>query len=152
MCLKTKQEYNMSTAKKGDTVRVHYTGKLTDETIFDSSRERDPIEFTVGAGQMIKGFDQAVEGMKVGESKKVEIPSAEAYGERSDEAMIEVEKAQLPPNMEPQVGMQLEATSQDGRRQVLVIEEVKEETVVLDANHPLAGKELIFDIELVEVV
>lgn len=141
----------MSKAKKGDKVKVHYTGKLTDETVFDSSREREPLEFTVGAGQMIKGFDQAVEGMAVGENKKVEIPSAEAYGERSEEALIEVDKAQLPANMEPEVGMQLEATSQDGQRQVLVIHEVKEEKVVLDSNHPLAGKELIFEIELVEV-
>jgi len=141
----------MSVAKKGDKVKVHYTGKLKDDTVFDSSREREPLEFTVGSGQMIKGFDLAVEGMKVGENKQVEIPSAEAYGERSPEAMIEVEKTQLPPNMEPEKGMQLEATSQDGRRQVLIIEEVKETTVVLDANHPLAGKELIFDIELVEV-
>ncbi len=141
----------MSVAKKGDKVKVHYTGKLTDDTIFDSSREREPLEFTLGSGQMIKGFDQAVEGMKVGENKKVEIPSTEAYGERSADAMIEVEKSQLPANMEPAKGMQLEATSQDGRRQILVIEEVKESTVILDANHPLAGKELIFDIELVEV-
>lgn len=141
----------MSVAKKGDKVRVHYTGTLTDNTVFDSSREREPLEFTVGAGQMIKGFDQAVEGMKVGESKKVEIASADAYGERSQEAMLEVDKSQLPANMEPQKGMQLEATSQDGRRQILIIEEVKDSTVVLDANHPLAGKDLIFDIELVEV-
>jgi peptidylprolyl isomerase len=141
----------MAKAKKGDKVKVHYTGKLTDDTVFDSSREREPLEFTIGAGQMIKGFDAAVEGMEVGESKKVEIPSAEAYGERSDEAMIEVDKSQLPKDMNPEKGMQLEATSQDGRRQILIIHEVKEEKVVLDANHPLAGKELVFDIELVEV-
>jgi len=141
----------MAKVKKGDKVKVHYTGKLTDETVFDSSREREPLEFTVGAGQMIKGFDAAVEGMEVGDSKKVEIPSAEAYGERSDEALIEVDKNQLPEGMKAEKGMQLEATSQDGNKQVLVIHEVKEEKVVLDANHPLAGKELIFDIELVEV-
>jgi len=141
----------MAKVKKGDKVKVHYTGKLTDETVFDSSREREPLEFTVGAGQMIKGFDAAVEGMEVGDSKKVEIPSAEAYGERSDEALIEVDKSQLPEGMKAEKGMQLEATSQDGNKQVLVIHEVKEEKVVLDANHPLAGKELIFDIELVEV-
>jgi len=141
----------MATAKKGDKVKVHYTGKLTDDTVFDSSREREPLEFTLGEGQMIKGFDQAVEGMEVGENKKVEIPSAEAYGERSDEALIEVEKTQLPKDMTPEKGMQLEATSQDGRRQILIIHDVKEEKVVLDANHPLAGKELVFDIELVEV-
>lgn len=141
----------MAKAKKGDKVKVHYTGKLTDDTVFDSSKERGPLEFELGSGQMIKGFDSAVEGMEVGENKKVEIPSAEAYGDRTDEALIEVEKTQLPDNMEPKEGMQLEATTQDGRRQILVIHEVKEEKVVLDSNHPLAGKDLVFDIELVEV-
>lgn len=143
----------MSKAEKGKTVKVHYTGTLNDEnkTLFDSSREREPLEFTLGAGQMIQGFDNAVEGMKVGESKKVEVPMDEAYGPRKDEAIISVSKTQLPEGMEPQVGMQLEATQQDGRKQLLVVADVKEEEVVLDANHPLAGKDLIFDIELVDV-
>ncbi|WP_224482914.1 FKBP-type peptidyl-prolyl cis-trans isomerase [Robertkochia aurantiaca] len=141
----------MSEAKKGSKVKVHYTGKLTDDTVFDSSREREPIEFEVGAGQMIEGFDVAVNGMKVGESKKVTIPADKAYGPRVDEAIFTVPKTQLPEGMEPQVGMQLEARQQDGRRQILLIQEVKEEDVVLDANHPLAGKDLVFDIELVEV-
>ena len=143
----------MSKAEKGSTVKVHYTGTLNDEnnTLFDSSREREPLEFTVGAGQMIQGFDNAVEGMQVGESKKVEIPVDQAYGPRRDEAMITVSKTQLPQGMEPQVGMQLEATQQDGRKQLLVVADIKEEDVVLDANHPLAGKDLVFDIELVEV-
>ncbi|MEX2379190.1 MAG: peptidylprolyl isomerase [Vicingaceae bacterium] len=143
----------MSKAEKGKTVKVHYTGTLNDEnkTLFDSSREREPLEFTLGAGQMIQGFDNAVEGMAVGESKKVEIPMDEAYGPRKDEAIISVSKTQLPEGMEPQVGMQLEATQQDGRKQLLVVADVKEEDVVLDANHPLAGKDLVFDIELVDV-
>lgn len=143
----------MSKAEKGKTVKVHYTGTLNDEnkTLFDSSREREPLEFTLGAGQMIQGFDNAVEGMAVGESKKVEIPMDEAYGPRKDEAIISVSKTQLPEGMEPQVGMQLEATQQDGRKQLLVVADVKEEEVVLDANHPLAGKDLVFDIELVDV-
>ncbi|MAC96234.1 MAG: peptidylprolyl isomerase [Flavobacteriales bacterium] len=143
----------MSKAEKGSTVKVHYTGTLTDEnnTMFDSSREREPLEFTVGAGQMIQGFDNAVEGMAVGDSKKVTIPMDEAYGPRRDEAMLTVSKTQLPQGMEPQVGMQLEATQEDGRKQLLVVADVKEEDVVLDANHPLAGKDLVFDIELVEV-
>lgn len=143
----------MSKAEKGKTVKVHYTGTLNDEnkTLFDSSREREPLEFTLGAGQMIQGFDNAVEGMAVGESKKVEVPMDEAYGPRKDEAIISVSKTQLPEGMEPQVGMQLEATQQDGRKQLLVVADVKEEEVVLDANHPLAGKDLVFDIELVDV-
>jgi peptidylprolyl isomerase len=141
----------MSQAEKGSTVKVHYTGTLTDETIFDSSRQREPIEFEVGAGQMIAGFDAAVQGMKVGDTKKINIPSAEAYGPVNEEAMIKVAKDQLPEGMKPEIGMQLEATQQDGRTQVLVVAEVMEEEVVLDANHPLAGKDLVFDIEMVEV-
>ena len=141
----------MSQAKKGNKVKVHYTGTLTDETIFDSSRERGPIEFEVGAGQMITGFDAAVEGMKVGESKKVNIPANEAYGPKNEEAMIKVAKDQLPEGMNPEIGMQLEATQQDGRTQVLVVGEVMENEVVLDANHPLAGKDLVFDIEMMEI-
>jgi len=141
----------MSKAEKGSTVKVHYTGKLKDDTVFDNSLEREPLEFTVGAGQMIQGFDNAVEGMSIGEKKKVEIPMNEAYGPKSDEAMITVNKTQLPEGMEPAEGMQLEATQEDGRKQLLVVAEVKEEEVVLDANHPLAGKDLVFDIELVAV-
>ncbi|MFB1022714.1 MAG: peptidylprolyl isomerase [Vicingaceae bacterium] len=141
----------MSQAEKGNTVKVHYTGTLSDETIFDSSREREPIEFTVGEGQMIAGFDAAVQGMKVGEAKKVTIPSAEAYGPKSEEAMVKVPKEQLPEGMKPEIGMQLEATGEDGKSQVLVVAEVMESEVILDANHPLAGKDLVFDIEMMEI-
>lgn len=141
----------MSQAEKGNKVKVHYTGTLTDETIFDSSREREPIEFEVGAGQMIAGFDAAVQGMKVGESKKINIPSTEAYGPVNEEAMIKVAKEQLPEGMKPEIGMQLEAAQEDGRTQVLVVAEVLETEVVLDANHPLAGKDLVFDIEMMEI-
>ena len=141
----------MSQAEKGNTVKVHYTGTLSDETIFDSSREREPIEFTVGEGQMIAGFDAAVQGMKVGEAKKVTIPSAEAYGPKSEEAMVKVPKEQLPEGMNPEIGMQLEATGEDGKSQVLVVAEVMETEVILDANHPLAGKDLVFDIEMMEI-
>lgn len=141
----------MSQATKGSKVKVHYTGTLTDKTVFDSSKNREPLEFTVGAGQMIEGFDAAVDGMKVGESKQVTIPSEKAYGPKREEAMITVPKAQMPEGMPLEPGAQVEARQQDGRTQVLVIAEVKDEEVVLDANHPLAGKDLIFDIELVEV-
>ena len=117
----------MSQATKGNKVKVHYTGTLTDKTVFDSSREREPLEFTIGAGQMIPGFDDAVEGMTVGETKNVEIPSDKAYGPRKDEAMVSVSKTQLPEGMTPEVGMQLEATQQDGRKQVLVVAKVEDE-------------------------
>lgn len=141
----------MSQAKEGNTVKVHYTGKLNNDQVFDSSRERDPLEFTIGAGQMIQGFDKAVNGMSVGENKQVTIPSAEAYGERNEEAVFKLPKTQLPQDLEPKAGMQLEANREDGQRQMLLIVDVEEEEVVLDANHPLAGQDLIFDIELVEV-
>lgn len=141
----------MSEAKKGSVVKVHYTGKLTDETIFDSSREREALEFTVGSGQMILGFDEAVLGMKIGESKQVSIAAKDAYGDVKEEAFITVSKNELPEGLEPQVGMQLEASDPNGGRQILILKEIKEEQVVLDANHPLAGKDLIFDIELMEV-
>lgn len=141
----------MSTAKKGDTVKVHYTGKLIDDTVFDSSRDRDPLEFTVGAGQMIEGFDKAVEGMEKGESKKVEIPSDKAYGGKREDMVVKIEKNQLPADIKPEVGMQLQATQQDGQTQILTIAEVEESHVVLDGNHPLAGKDLVFDIELMEI-
>jgi len=141
----------MSKVIKGNNVKVHYTGTLEDKTVFDSSREREPLEFTVGAGQMIAGFDKAVEGMQIGESKEVTIPAKEAYVKRQDEAIISVPKTQLPEGLEAKEGMQLEAASPDGRKQLLVITEVKEEEVVLDGNHPLAGKDLTFDIELMEI-
>lgn len=141
----------MSQATKGSKVKVHYTGTLTDETVFDSSREREPIEFTLGEGQMIEGFDVAVDGMTVGESKKVTIPAEKAYGPVNPDALFNVPKEKMPEGLELQKGMQLEATQADGSTQILQIAEVKETEVVLDANHPLAGKDLIFDIELVEV-
>ncbi len=141
----------MSQAEKGSKVKVHYTGTLTDKTVFDSSREREPLEFTVGAGQMIKGFDAAVDGMSIGESKTVTIPADEAYGPHNEEAMVKVAKTQLPEGLDPQVGLQLEATQPTGQKQVLTIAEVLENEVVLDGNHPLAGKDLVFDIELMEI-
>ncbi|NIJ45521.1 peptidylprolyl isomerase [Wenyingzhuangia heitensis] len=141
----------MSQAKEGSTVKVHYTGKLNNDQVFDSSREREPLEFTVGAGQMIQGFDQAVNGMSVGDNKQVTIVAEEAYGARNEDAVFKLPKTQLPAELEPQVGMQLEASREDGQTQMLVIVGLEEEEVVLDANHPLAGQDLNFDIELVEV-
>jgi peptidylprolyl isomerase len=143
----------MEQAKNGDLVRVHYTGKLTNGEQFDSSAGREPLEFTVGAGQMIKGFDAAMPGMAVGDKKTINIPPHEAYGERTEEAMIEFPKANIPPDMVPQLqpGMQLTLSNQQGQPVPVIVAEIKEEVVILDANHFLAGQELVFDIELVSI-
>ena len=140
----------METAKTGDRVRVHYTGILEDGSVFDSSTGRDPLEFTVGSGQVIPGFDQAVAGMKPGDERKVTIPAAEAYGSRRDDLVIEVERERLPDNLDPQIGQQLQL-SQEGQSFVVRIAEVSEESVTLDANHPLAGEDLTFELQLVEI-
>ena len=141
----------MSVAKNGDKVKVHYTGRLTDGEKFDSSAGREPLAFTVGAGQMIKGFDAAIPGMAIGDKKTVNIPAAEAYGERNEENIIEFPKANVPAGMEIKEGMELQLTSQQGYPMPVVVTEVKEDVIVMDANHRLAGKELVFDIELVEI-
>jgi len=141
----------MSTAKKGDKVKVHYTGKLTDGTVFDSSLEREPIEFELGSGQMIAGFDKAVDGMNIGDKKTAEIPSAEAYGDKRDDMMVPVPNDKVPEDIKPEVGMQLSMQQPDGQAVPVVIAEVNDDNIVLDANHPLAGKDLSFEIELVEI-
>lgn len=142
----------MTAAKEGDTVQVHYTGTLTDGSEFDSSRKRnEPIQFTLGQGQMIAGFEKAVDGMSVGESKQVNIPSQEAYGEVKKEMIMEVAKTDFPPDITPTEGQQLAVNTQ-GQQVPVTITEIKGDKVVLDANHPLAGKDLVFDIELVEIV
>lgn len=142
----------MSKVKEGDTVKVHYTGKLEDGTVFDSSRDRDPLEVTIGEGKLIPGFENAVKGMSVGENTTVDITSDDAYGERRDDLELEVSKSDLPENIEPEVGMQLQMQRQeDGQAIPVQITKVTEEFVTLDANHPLAGKDLTFDIELVDI-
>lgn len=141
----------MTEAKSGDTVKVHYTGKLQDGTQFDSSVGSDPLEFTIGAGQLIAGFDNGVVGMTVGDKKTVTIPAAEAYGERNEELIVDIEKSQLPPEADPQVGLMLQSQQPDGNLINLMIIEVTDTSVKVDANPPLAGETLIFDIELVEV-
>ncbi len=141
----------MSEAKKGDKVKVHYTGKLHDGSIFDSSVNREPLEFEVGAGMMIAGFDSAVNGMKIGEKKTADIPAAEAYGDKNEEMIISVPKAQLPPDLEPAVGQQLSMQQPNGQAIPVVVSKVEEDAVEIDANHPLAGKDLIFEIELVSI-
>jgi peptidylprolyl isomerase len=141
----------MQEVKNGDKIKVHYHGKLRSGETFDSSQGREPLEFTVGSGQVIKGFDEGVKGMKVGEKKTVEIPVQEAYGEKQQEMMIEFPKDQFPPDMKPEVGMQLMMTNGSGQNFPVTVAEVKENSVVLDANHPLAGQDLIFDLELVSI-
>lgn len=142
----------MGQVKEGDKVRVHYTGKLTNGEQFDSSVGKDPLEFTVGAGQMIKGFDAAMPGMNVGEKKTISIAPEDGYGEKSEEAIIEFPKENVPADMKLEPGMPLTLSNQEGQPVPVVVVEVKDDVIVLDANHFLAGEELIFDIELVEIV
>jgi peptidylprolyl isomerase len=141
----------MQQVKTGDVVKVHYTGKLTSGEQFDSSEGREPLEFTVGAGMMIKGFDAAMPGMSLGEKKTISIAPEDAYGARSEEAIISFPKEQVPAEMKIETGMTLTLTNQMGQPVPVVVVEVKEDLIVLDANHFLAGQTLIFDIELVEI-
>jgi len=135
------------------TAKVHYTGTLADGTVFDSSRERDPFEFVVGAGQVIKGFDDAVVEMTVGDTKTVTVPSDEAYGPHFAERVIEVDHSQFTEGVIPEVGMQLQSVGEEGQPpMVATVTEVTEDKVILDANHPLAGQDLTFEIELMELV
>lgn len=141
----------MSQARKGDNVKVHYKGILSDGTEFDSSSGREPLEFTIGEGMLIPGFENAVEGMAPGESKKVVIPAEEAYGPYIKELVADFDKAQFPPDINPEVGTQLQIEQDNGGTTLVRVIDVTESNVTLDANHPLAGKDLIFDIELVEI-
>lgn len=142
----------MQQVKSGDKVKVHYNGKLQNGETFDSSEGREPLEFTVGGGQVIKGFDEGVMGMQVGDKKTVEIEVGDAYGEKNEDMIIEFPKTQFPNDMKPEVGMQLMMNNGQGQSFPVLVKEVKEDSVLLDANHPLAGEDLIFDIELVEIV
>lgn len=142
----------MNKAKSGDKVRIHYTGKLDDGTQFDSSAGREPLEFDLGGGGVIPGFDSAVDGMAVGESKSVKIESEQAYGPRHEELIQDVPKSELPDDIEISVGLQLQAQSPEGQVMRFVIAAITEEVITLDGNHPLAGQTLNFDIELVEIV
>ena len=139
----------MTEAKRGDNVQVHYTGKLTDGTVFDSSEGREPLEFALGSGQVIQGFDEAVVGMRVGEKKEVLIPVDKAYGEKNNEMVIQAPIEQVPPDLNPEVGMQLEMGGVNGELLRVVVVEITDTHITLDANPPLAGEELNFSIELV---
>lgn len=141
----------MSQAKDGDKVKVHYTGKFEDDTVFDTSQGRAPLEFTIGKGNIIPGFEHAVLGMQAGEKKTFTIPPDEAYGTRRDELMVEVNKSDFPPDVTPEIDQQLQMKRPDGNVITVVVSKIEGETVTLDANHPLAGKTLVFDVELVEI-
>ena len=142
----------MSQAKTGDTVHVHYTGKLDDGTEFDSSAGRDPLEFAVGGGQVIAGFDKAVEGMTAGDTKSVRIPAEEAYGSHHVQLVQEVPRSALPDEIEPVVGMRLQTPGPEGQAIQLVVTAVSADSITVDGNHPLAGQALNFEIELVKIV
>lgn len=140
----------MTEVKRGDKVKVHYTGTLEDGTVFDSSSKGEPLSFDIGSGQVIEGFDEAVREMTVGEKKSVLIPMDKAYGERKEELVIRAPLDQVPPDLNPEVGMRLEMGGPNGELIRVVVVELTEEHIVLDANPPLAGKDLTFELELVE--
>lgn len=140
----------MAQARSGDTVRVHYTGRLADGTVFDSSQGREPLEFTLGQGQVIPGFEQAITGMEPGGEQTVTIPSDQAYGERRGDLVFAVPRAQFPPDLDPQPGQQLQV-QQGANVAVVTVHDVTDEAVTLDANHPLAGHDLTFELSLVEI-
>lgn len=141
----------MQQAKKGDTIKVHYHGKLTNGNTFDSSEGREPLEFEIGGGMVIAGFDEGVTGMTIGEKKTIHIPSDQAYGPKQEEMIMEFPKDRFPADMVPEVGMQLNMSNGSGQNFPVVITAIKEESVILDANHPLAGEDLVFDLELVAI-
>jgi FKBP-type peptidyl-prolyl cis-trans isomerase 2 len=139
-------------AKDGDTVKVEYTGRLDDGTIFDSSEGREPLEFAIGSGNIIAGFEKGVIGMGIGESKTITIPVEEAYGPSRPELIFTVSKGEFPEDMEFEAGMELQSQQPDGRIMRATVLEIMDDSVTVDMNHPLAGKTLIFDIELVEII
>lgn len=142
----------MQKVKSGDKVKVHYHGKLTNGETFDSSSGRQPLEFEVGSGMVIKGFDTGVTGMVVGEKKTINIPFNDAYGPRSAEMVIDMPRENFPAEMQLEVGMPLMMSNDSGQNFEVIVMQIKEDSVELDANHPLAGQDLVFDIELVEIV
>lgn len=142
----------MRTAQKGDLVKVHYTGKFTNNEVFDSSQGKQPLEFTLGQGQMIAGFEKGVLGMQLGENKTITIEAEEAYGPVNEALFFSVKKTDIPGDLPLDIGQTLYAQDNQGRQITVVIKEVQSDDVILDANHPMAGKNLIFDLHLVEIV
>ncbi|HKO82197.1 MAG TPA: peptidylprolyl isomerase [Chitinophagaceae bacterium] len=142
----------MQQVKTGDKIKVHYHGRLTSGETFDKSEGREPLEFEVGSGMVIKGFDEGVTGMAVGDKKTINIPADEAYGPKNPDMIIDMPKDRFPKDMEIEVGMPLAMSDGQGNQHQVVVTEIKDDVVILDANHPLAGQDLIFDLELVEIV
>ena len=141
----------MTQVKENNTVKVHYTGKLTDGQVFDSSEGKEPLEFTLGQGRLIPGFEKGLIDMKLNEKKTINIAVEDAYGAPREDLIIEVSKSELPQEMAPEVGMGLVSRTPEGQEMNLLVVEVKDETVILDGNHPLAGRDLVFDLEVVEI-
>ncbi|MBP6385905.1 MAG: peptidylprolyl isomerase [Pseudarcicella sp.] len=142
----------MSIAKTGDKVAVHYTGKFADGIVFDSSEGRDTLQFQLGTGMVIKGFDEGITGMTIGDKKTVNIPAKDAYGEANPESIITIPKSEVPADMQVEIGMQLTMNDENGNMLDVTVTDLTEQSITLDANHPLAGKDLIFDIELVNIL
>lgn len=141
----------MQQVKDGDKVKIHYHGRLEDGSVFDSSLNRQPFEFEVGSGSVIPGFDEGVRGMQVGDKKTIQIPAAEAYGEYDDTRVIEFPLSKFPPDIQPEVGMGLQLSDEYGRPVEVIVSSIENGNVYLDANHHLAGKDLIFDLELLDI-
>jgi len=141
----------MAQAKNGDTVKIHYTGRLEDGTVFDSSLEREPLEFKIGEGQVIPGFEQMVVGMEPGQSKTETIPVDQAYGPRDEQMIVQVERTQLPADLAPEVGQELYVQQPGGYTVPVVVVDVNPTSIMIDANHPLAGENLVFDVQLVSI-
>lgn len=142
----------MAQAKKGDTVRVHYIGKLADGTIFDSTEDDEPLEFVIGEDEVLPKFEETVIGLSIGDKRTVEISSDDAYGDYDEDLIFEIGYDQFPEDIEPELGIDLEVTLPSGHSEIMTIVELEEDAVVLDANHPLAGEDLVFELELVEIV
>ncbi|MCD6280015.1 MAG: peptidylprolyl isomerase [Deltaproteobacteria bacterium] len=142
----------MAEAKLGDKVRVHYTGLLDDGTVFDTSVGREPFDFTIGENTVIPGFENAVVGMKVGDKKTISIPPGDAYGEYLDDLVVVINRSQIPPEIDAEVGMVLQVKSENGTATYVTVTDITDDAVTLDGNHPLAGKSLTFEIELLEIV
>jgi FKBP-type peptidyl-prolyl cis-trans isomerase 2 len=141
----------MTQAKQGDSVKVHYTGKLNDGTVFYSTTGKDPLKFTIGRNEVLPGFEQAVVGMTIGESKSAKVIAGKGYGPHREEMVVEMDRERFPNHIDPQVGQQYQIPQADGQSSIVTIIDVSEELVTLDGNHPLAGKDLVFDIQLVEI-
>lgn len=141
----------MTQANKGNTVKVHYTGKLEDGSVFDTSEEREPLELTLGEGKVIKGLEEALVGMEAGESKTATVPADEAFGPHRREWVVTVERSKMPDDLDPQIGDQLQIKQSDGQAVPVQVTDVSDQSVTLDANHPLAGEDLTFELRVLEV-